>query len=65
MSEIVSVKPEILALLGNASVSLSSAFNTAQGKNPMCASVGVFQRIQAMQKELNTIMVEVNRVQGL
>lgn len=48
-----------------AATALNSAVQTAQQANQMAGSVPVFQKMQQMAKELQGMMLEVNKVRGL
>lgn len=57
-------KQSIINELANASRALQQAFKVGTELNAMAADVPAFQRMQAMVKELNALMLEVNKLRG-
>jgi len=60
-----SVKVKVLNRMADAQRSLVEAHTFALAKNAMVNSVPAFKRLQEVQKEIGTIMQEINKVQGL
>lgn len=61
----VDVKSQVISDLRQAMVSLQNAYNRAVKAQPICGDVAVFVKIQGMSKELNGVMIDVNKLRGL
>ena len=60
-----SVQGMVISSLVGALAGLKDAYKIGVDKTPMAANVPVFQRMLALQKELQTMMIEVGKVRGL
>jgi hypothetical protein len=61
----VSTKQLIIRGVQSASMEIQGAVQAAMSKNAMAADVPVFHRLQAIQKELTTVLLEINKLRGL
>lgn len=60
-----SIRDNIINRLSTAQLALSEAYQLGVGKNPMAADLPVFQEMQALGKEIATVMQKVSKVRGL
>ncbi len=61
----VDTKAAVLGKIKDSSQALSEAYALAMGANPLAADVPVFQKMQALAKEVSALMLEVNKLRGL
>jgi hypothetical protein len=59
------VKTSVVGHLAIASKEIQAAYKDGTDYHPMAAEIPVFQKLQGLIKELNAIMLEVNKLRGL
>lgn len=55
----------VIQHMNDAIQAIAKAYQVGTEANAMAADVAVFQRMQAMQKELGAMMLDVNKMRGL
>lgn len=62
---IVSTREEVVGKIKESYQALGDALSIATKANPLAADVPVFQKMQALAKEVSALMLEVNKLRGL